>query len=44
MRDFNHQKFKQMKWDNEIMNYLSQIHECKWRQELCAFVFRLKIL
>ena len=34
MREFDYQKYKQMKWDNEITNYLSQIHECKGRQEL----------
>ena len=34
MREFDYQKYKQMKWDNEIMNYLTQIHECKGRQEL----------
>ena len=34
MREFDYQKYRQMKWDNEITNYLSQIHECKGRQEL----------
>lgn len=34
MRNFNYQKYKQMNWDNEIINYLSRIHECKGRQEL----------
>ena len=34
MRSFDYRKFLQMKWDNEITNYLAQIHEFKGMQEL----------
>lgn len=34
MRKFDYLKFKTYCWDNEILNYLSQIHEYKGRQEL----------
>ena len=34
MRGFNYQKYKAYRWDNEILNYLSQIHEYKGKQEL----------
>ena len=34
MREFNYKKYKEYRWDNEILNYLSQIHEHKGKQEL----------
>ncbi len=34
MRRFDYKKYKEYRWDNEILNYLSQIHEYKGRQEL----------
>ncbi len=34
MREFNYKKYKTYRWDNEIINYLSQIHEYKGKQEL----------
>ncbi len=34
MRQFDYKKFKTYRWDNEIINYLSQIHEYKGKQEL----------
>lgn len=34
MREFNYKKYKEYRWDNEILNYLSQIHEYKGKQEL----------
>ena len=34
MRTFDYGKYLQMKWDNEITNYLAQIHEYKGMQEL----------
>ena len=34
MRSFDYGKYIQMKWDNEIMNYMTQIHEYKGMQEL----------
>lgn len=34
MRKFDYNKFLQTKWDNEITNYLTQIHEYKGMQEL----------
>ena len=34
MRNFDYTKYKSYSWDNEILNYLSQIHEYKGRQEL----------
>ena len=36
MRSFDYYKFESYKWDNEILNYLVLIHECKGRQELFA--------
>ena len=34
MRTFDYTKYKKYRWDNEILNYLSQIHEYKGKQEL----------
>ena len=34
MRSFNYNELKNKKWDNEIIGYISQIHEFKARQEL----------
>ena len=34
MRQFDYKKYKTYRWDNETLNYLSQIHEYKGRQEL----------
>ena len=34
MREFDYKKYKEYRWDNEILNYLSQIHEYKGKQEL----------
>ena len=34
MRTFNYSKYAEFTWDNEIINYLSQIHEFKGKQEL----------
>jgi Fic family protein len=34
MRNFDYIKYKAYSWDNEILNYLSQIHEYKGKQEL----------
>ena len=34
MRKFDYTKYKSYRWDNEILNYLSQIHEYKGKQEL----------
>ena len=34
MRDFNYQKLEKQKWDNEIVSYISLIHEYKARQEI----------
>ena len=34
MRKFDYKKYKTYRWDNEILNYLSQIHEYKGKQEL----------
>ena len=34
MREFDYKKYKAYRWDNEILNYLSQIHEYKGKQEL----------
>ena len=34
MRKFDYSKFESCKWDNEILSYLTQIHEHKGRQEL----------
>ncbi len=34
MRNFDYTKYKTYSWDNEILNYLSQIHEYKGKQEL----------
>ena len=34
MRSFDYTKYKSFCWDNEILNYLTQIHEYKGKQEL----------
>ena len=34
MRRFNYKKYTDYHWDNEILNYISQIHEYKGKQEL----------
>ncbi|MBR1848453.1 MAG: Fic family protein [Lachnospiraceae bacterium] len=34
MRRFDYKKYKTYRWDNEVLNYLSQIHEYKCKQEL----------
>ena len=34
MRRFDYKKYKTYRWDNEILNYLSQIYEYKGKQEL----------
>ncbi|MGN0768655.1 MAG: Fic family protein [Christensenellales bacterium] len=34
MRDFNYSLLKDLKWDSEIVNYLTAIHEAKGKQEL----------
>ena len=34
MRVFDYSRYRYFKWDNEILNYLSQIHEYKGKQEL----------
>lgn len=34
MRNFNYRELKNKKWDNEIVGYVSQIHEHKAKQEL----------
>ena len=34
MRQFDYKKYKAYRWDNEVLNYLSQIHEYKGKQEL----------
>lgn len=34
MRTFDYRNLKNRMWDNEIVSYLSKIHECKGRQEL----------
>ena len=34
MRVFDYTKYETILWDNEILNYLSQIHEYKGKQEL----------
>ena len=34
MRKYDYSKFDNYKWDNEILSYLTQIHEHKGRQEL----------
>lgn len=34
MRQFNYNNLKDKKWDNEIVNYLSLIHEAKGKQSL----------
>ena len=34
MRQFDYKKYKTYCWDNEILNYISQIHEYKGKQEL----------
>lgn len=32
MRSFDYSKYEKCLWDNEILNYLTQIHEYKGRQ------------
>ena len=34
MRQFNYNNLKDKKWDNEVVNYLSLIHEAKGKQSL----------
>ena len=34
MRSFDYRKYKNNRWDNEITNYLSLIHEYKGKQDL----------
>ena len=34
MREFNYSKYKDYKWDSEILGLVSGIHECRGRQEL----------
>lgn len=34
MREFDYRNLKSRMWDNEIVGYVSKIHECKGRQEL----------
>ncbi len=34
MREFDYKKYASYKWDNDIIGYLSKIHEMKGRQEL----------
>ena len=34
MRDFNYSLLKDLKWDSEIVGYLTAIHEAKGKQEL----------
>ena len=34
MRDFNYSLLKDLKWDLEIVSYLTAIHEAKGKQEL----------
>ena len=34
MRSFDYRKYKNYRWDNEITNYLSLIHEYKGKQDL----------
>ena len=34
MRDFNYSLLKDLKWDSEIVSYLTAIHEAKGKQEL----------
>ena len=34
MRVFDYSKYRDFKWDNEILNYLSRIHEYNGKQEL----------
>ena len=34
MRDFNYSLIKDLKWDSEIVSYLTAIHEAKGKQEL----------
>ena len=34
MRTFDYTKYTDFRWDNEVLNYLSQIHEYKGKQEL----------
>ena len=34
MRDFNYGKLRNIKWDNEVLGLVAQIHECKGKQTL----------
>ena len=34
MRSFDYASLEKIQWDNDIVLMLSQIHECKGRQEL----------
>ena len=34
MREFDYKTLKDKKWDNEIVNYLSLIHEAKGKQSV----------
>ena len=34
MRSFNYEKYKEHTWDNEILSYVSQIHEFRGKQDL----------
>ena len=34
MRNFDYRKIKDMKWDNEILGLVAQIHEYKGKQAL----------
>ena len=34
MREFNYNKLKKIRWDNEVLGLVAQIHEYKGNQEL----------
>ena len=34
MRSFDYSKLAEKAWDNEILNLVAKIHECKGRQDL----------
>ena len=34
MRDFNYSKLRNIKWDNEVLGLVAQIHEYKGKQAL----------
>ena len=34
MREFNYNKLKEIRWDNEVLGLVAQIHEYKGKQEL----------